>query len=116
MLKYALDTPQDGGLGLIRVQWKLDFLQEESARVARRMGLRYEGTEMWFRLIKDGVARGKVAIGRPLPPGSEEGDMWQDQTTYSMCWDDWRGGGREKTLATLRSVAEEMRTTYGSLV
>lgn len=56
MLQYALDPPSDGGLGLIRVQWRLDSLHEGSARVAERMGLRYEGTEMWFRLIKKGVA------------------------------------------------------------
>ncbi|KAK2607291.1 hypothetical protein N8I77_005976 [Diaporthe amygdali] len=101
MLQHALDAPSAGGLGLIRVQWRLDSLHEGSARVAKRMGLRYEGTEMWFRLIKDGVARGKVGNAKPLPPGSEEGDVWQDKTTYAMCWDDWVGGGREKTLAAM---------------
>lgn len=101
MLQRALDTPPDGGLGLIRVQWRLDSLHEASARVAERMGLRYEGTETWFRLIKDGVARGKVGNGKSLPPGSEGGDVWQDKTTYSMCWDDWIAGGREKTLAAM---------------
>lgn len=102
MLQYALSRPSDGGLGLIRVQWRLDSRHEGSARVAERMGLRYEGTEMWFRLIKDGVARGKVGNGKsPLPPGSEDGDVWQDKTTYAMCWDDWLGGGREKTVAAM---------------
>lgn len=101
LLQYALDPPSDGGLGLVRVQWRLDSRHEGSARVAERMGLRYEGTEMWFRLIKDGVARGKVGNGKTPPPGSEEGDVWQDKTTYAMCWDDWLGGGREKTLAAM---------------
>lgn len=101
MLQYALDPPSDGGLGLIRVQWRLDSRHEGSARVAERMGLRYEGTEMWFRLIKGGVARGKVGNGKSPPPGSEEGDIWQDKTTYAMCWDDWLGGGREKTVAAM---------------
>lgn len=101
MLQYALDPPSDGGLGLLRVQWRLDSRHDGSARVAERMGLRYEGTETWFRLIKDGVARGKVGNGKSPPPGSEKGDVWQDKTTYAMCWDDWIGGGREKTLAAM---------------
>lgn len=101
LLQYALDPPSDGGLGLVRVQWRLDSRHEGSARVAERMGLRYEGTETWFRLIKDGVTRGKVGNGKSSPPGSEEGDVWQDKTTYSMCWDDWLEGGREKTVAAM---------------
>lgn len=101
MLQHALGPQFDGGLGLIRVQWRLDSLHPGSDRVAKRMGFRYEGTEMWFRLIKNGVARGKVGNGKPTPPGSEEGDIWQDKTTYSMCWDDWNLGGREITLAAM---------------
>ncbi|KAL1849911.1 hypothetical protein Daus18300_013106 [Diaporthe australafricana] len=101
MLQHALGPQPDGGLGLVRVQWRLDSLHEGSARVAKRMGFRYEGTEIWFRLIKDGVARGKVGNGKPPPPGSEEGDVWHDKTTSSMCWDDWAQGGREITLTAM---------------
>jgi hypothetical protein len=70
------------------------------------MGFKYEGTERWFRLIKNGVARGKVGNGRSPPPSSEEGDVWQDRTTNSMCWDDWVGGSRLSTLAAMMVDAD----------
>lgn len=88
MLQYVLDSSSDGGLGLLRVQWRLESLHKGSARVAERMGRRYEGTDMWFCLIKDGIARAKVSNGKSPPLGSDEGNMWQDKTTYSVCWDD----------------------------
>ncbi|KAH8778788.1 acetyltransferase [Diaporthe sp. PMI_573] len=76
MLQYALTPHSDGGLGLIQVKWRLCSLHKGYARVAERMGFKYEGTERWFRLIKNGVARGKVGNGRSPPPSSEEGDVW----------------------------------------
>lgn len=103
MLQNALNSRFDAGLGLVRVQWRLDSFHDRSARLAERMGFKYEGKQRWFRLIKNGVARGKVGNEKHPPPFSEEGDVWQDRITYSMCWDDWHEGGHMQTITAMMS-------------
>ncbi|KAG9093971.1 hypothetical protein FRC06_011292 [Ceratobasidium sp. 370] len=43
LLRYALDLPADGGLGLRRVQWQTHADNAPSIRAARRMGMKLEG-------------------------------------------------------------------------
>ncbi|KAK4031202.1 putative N-acetyltransferase [Parachaetomium inaequale] len=95
MLRCALGGAQDGGLGLRRVVWQASTMNAASIRVAERLGFRREGVLRWHYVFRNGLARHKVGNGRPLPPGSEEGDLGRDTVVLSLCWDDWEGGVRE---------------------
>ena len=96
LLHYALDAPEQGGLGMRRVQWQANSVNGLSRKVAERMGFESEGVMRWHKIFKDGVARGKVGNGRGTPEGAEEGDLGRDTAIYRLCWDDWEDTGREK--------------------
>ncbi|KAK3386196.1 acetyltransferase [Podospora didyma] len=97
MLQRALGSPQEGGMGLRRVQWLANSMNAPSIRVAERFGFRHEAVLRWHYVFVDGLKKGKVGNGRPLPPGSPEGSLGRDSVVLSLCWDDWQeGGAREK--------------------
>lgn len=85
MLQYALNSPFDGGLGLVRVQWRLDSLYECSSKLAETMGFKYEGKQRWFRLIKNGLDRGKVGNGKPPPPPAARRATCGRTGTHFLC-------------------------------
>lgn len=97
MLKYALDLPKDGGLGLRRVGWTANPNNQASVRAAERMGLKIEGVARWTWILpvgKDG--------GKPPVDGKRGEGQGRDSTVLSLCWDDWEGGARdlvEKVMA-----------------
>jgi RimJ/RimL family protein N-acetyltransferase len=101
MMQYALDAPEEGGLGLKRVQWRAHAANAGSIKVAERMGFKLEGITRWDVFLPKGRLHGKVGNGKPLPPGSHPDDLWRDSVTLSHCWDDWRDGGREKVGAAM---------------
>ncbi|KAG9110662.1 hypothetical protein FRC07_008173 [Ceratobasidium sp. 392] len=91
LLRYALDSPADGGLGLRRAQWQAHADNAASIRAAERMGMKLEGIMRWQRpwsADKEGVhlARDGDALG---PEGGRHSAM------LAMCWDDWEDSGRE---------------------
>jgi len=105
LLQYALDLPVDGGLGLRRVRWQCNSANIASARVAERIGFRYEALLKWDRIMHGGWKTGKAGNNRTMPrgcgePGKVEPDkveeMGRDTIMLSICWDDWEDGGREK--------------------
>ncbi|PLB50640.1 acyl-CoA N-acyltransferase [Aspergillus steynii IBT 23096] len=90
LLRYALESPAQGGLGLRRVQWIAHSENEASVRAAKRMGLRVEGVLRWHRVIVGAEERGKVG-GREVG-GDGYGrveDRGRDSVVLSVCWDDW---------------------------
>lgn len=95
LLHYALDSPEQGGLGLRRMQWLADPPNKASLAAAQRMGFQLEGILRWNRVVPDAEARGKVHNGREGPPYGEETDGGRDTAYLSLCWDDWIGGKRE---------------------
>jgi len=95
MLQYAFAAEADGGMGLRRVQWKANSVNAASIRVAQRLGFRHEGLLRWHMVFRDGVQKGKVGNGRPLPKGSLDGDVGRDTVVLGLCWDEWEGGVRE---------------------
>ncbi|KAF3355339.1 hypothetical protein VdG1_04172 [Verticillium dahliae VDG1] len=101
LVRYALDRPEDGGLGLARVQWRAHARNAGSIKLAHRLGFKDEGITRWHMLFKDGVARGKTGNGRGLPPGGNPQDLWRDTATLSICWDDWVEGGRDLVQAAM---------------
>ncbi|KAI4107637.1 MAG: hypothetical protein LQ339_002543 [Xanthoria mediterranea] len=104
LLQYALDSPDQGGLGLRRVQWKANSVNAASRKVAERMGFGFEGVTKWERVFRDGVKKGKVGNGRGVPPGTEEGDLGRDTATFGLSWEEWRDGVRER----VRGVMERL--------
>lgn len=106
LLQYALEPGVAGGLGLRRVQWQCNSLNEASKRTAARMGFRLEGILRWDRVFAQGRSTGKVGNGRDLPPGANADDFGRDTAMYSLCWDDWEQGARDAVQAVMdRSVA-----------
>lgn len=101
LMHYALDLPSPlsgpGGLGLRRVVWQANAVNEASIRAAERMGFRMEGIKRWDRVFHDGLSKGKVGNGRDGRVGEgREGDLGRDTAVLAICWDDWEGGGRER--------------------
>ncbi|KAI5850550.1 hypothetical protein DFP73DRAFT_582873 [Morchella snyderi] len=105
LLQYALDPPARGGLGLRRVQWQASTVNTASMRVAERMGFRKEGVRRWDRVFYGGGSNGKQGNGRSVPEGHGE-DLGRDMVVYSVCWDDWEEGVREKVLGVMERRAE----------
>lgn len=96
LLQYALDSPEQGGLGLRRMQWLADPPNTASLTAAKRMGFQEEGILRWNRVVDDADARGKVHNGRDGPRYGKKEDRGRDTVYLSICWDDWEEGGREK--------------------
>ncbi|KAG8704485.1 hypothetical protein FRC09_003502 [Ceratobasidium sp. 395] len=90
LMKYALDMPKDGGLGVRRVQWQAHASNQASVRAGMRLGFKMEGVIKWQR---------------PLPAGKESSAPYREDDSLGLpgrhsamlavCWDDWENGGRE---------------------
>jgi len=96
LLHYALDTPSAGGLGLRRVFWQANALNEKSVRAAQRMGFHFEAIIRWDRVLplgKDIDIAGNKKGERSEDP--RPGCIARDTAMLSLCWDDWEGGGRQ---------------------
>jgi RimJ/RimL family protein N-acetyltransferase len=108
LLRYCLELPEGHhpepepergrgrpvvGLGLRRVQWISHTANVASHVIARRMGFREEAVMRWTYVIPEGVEGNEGMWPR-------EGDpKWpspgRHSLIFSMCADDWEGGGRE---------------------
>ncbi|KAK5651352.1 hypothetical protein OQA88_12585 [Cercophora sp. LCS_1] len=95
LLHHCLDSPENGGLGLRRVQWQANASNEASVNAAKRLGFRLEGVMRWQQVLPVGK-KGDQAQG--LPSVSWDGKEWgagRHTAVLSLCWDDWCHGGRE---------------------
>ncbi|KAJ7100827.1 acyl-CoA N-acyltransferase [Mycena belliarum] len=104
LLRWTLDTPAAGGLGLRRVAWKANARNTKSVRAAERMGFRKEGVLRWESVLpawKTEVANGGgVREGDPVPGG-----LGRDTVLLSVCWDDWEGGVGESVKAIMERTS-----------
>ena len=118
LLHYALDLPQAVkaadcprsehntlpvlALGLRRVSWAANSHNEASIRLAERLGFRKEGILRWDRVMpKDRKVMG-IGNGSAVRNGDARLDcVGRDTVLYSLCWDDWENGGREKVDAIM---------------
>ncbi|KAJ7494730.1 acyl-CoA N-acyltransferase [Mycena galericulata] len=98
LLKYALDLPKDGGLGLRRVQWMAHPLNTASVRAAERMGMKLEGTLRWTWVLPSGKE------GKQAGEGRGEG-LGRDSVLLATYWDDWENGGREEVEKILERTS-----------
>ncbi|ETN42678.1 uncharacterized protein HMPREF1541_01835 [Cyphellophora europaea CBS 101466] len=97
LLHYMLDPPSQGGLGIRRMQWFANAANERSQLAAKRLGFRLEGILRWHRVLpghKEGVAGGEKDVDGN-GPGDGRGSA-RHSALLSLCWDDWREGGRER--------------------
>ncbi|KAK7462309.1 hypothetical protein VKT23_007910 [Stygiomarasmius scandens] len=100
LMHYALDLPEDGGLGLRRVQWQANKLNAPSLGLAQRLGFKMEGILRWARVLPPLMAVG--TNGSPERKGDPRpGHKARDTAILAICWDDWEDGGREKVDAEM---------------
>lgn len=87
LLQYALNRPEEGGLGLRRVQWQANEANLPSVGAAKRLGFHFEGILRWHRVLPPG----KVG-----PATREDGrGAGRHTAILSICFDDWEGGVKE---------------------
>lgn len=91
LLRYALDLPSSGGLGLRRVQWQAHSENQASIRAAQRLGFRVEAICRWERVLRDDK---KGKYGRC-------GQIGRDSVMLGICWDDWEDSARVAVKAIL---------------
>ncbi|KAF5342380.1 hypothetical protein D9611_001852 [Ephemerocybe angulata] len=99
MLKYALNLPEEAGLGLRKVAWTANPNNAASVRAAERMGFKIEGVARWTWVLPNGKDGGK-----PPVDGKRGEGQGRDSTLLSLCWDDWEGGAREKVEQLIARV------------
>lgn len=97
LLSYALSLPEEGGLGLRRVAWTANALNEPSINAALRMGFQKEGVLRWHKTFPTS----KVSTHPPLGKGPKPEYGGRDTAVLSFCIDDWENGGKEKVQKML---------------
>jgi RimJ/RimL family protein N-acetyltransferase len=94
LLRWTLEVPAEGGLGLRRVAWRANVHNARSVRAAERLGFRREGVFRWDTVLPaekiEGGNRGGIRAGDPKPRS-----LGRDTVFLSLCWDDWEAGARE---------------------
>lgn len=88
LLAYCLDPPEQGGLGLRRVQWQANTENLPSINAAKRLGFKMEGVLRWWRVLppqKKGLVPAEKDRGDGRGPG-------RDEAMLSICFDDWENG------------------------
>lgn len=96
LMQHAFASPEDGGLGLRRLQWICNSANLGSVKVAERLGFEKVGIIPWHWRFINGKSEGKIGNGKPPPPGSDPEDVWRDTCIYSVSWDLWEEKSREK--------------------
>jgi RimJ/RimL family protein N-acetyltransferase len=92
LLRYTLDLPSEGGLGLRRIVWKASPHNLPSIKAAERLGFKRECVARWSFVLPEWKQ-----IGNGLDRRREDPKMnclGRDSVILSMCWDDWEDGGR----------------------
>lgn len=93
LLRYCLEVPAEGGLGLRRVQWKANPLNKASIKAAERMGFKPEAVLRWSFALQD---EAKVGHGRPLREGDPlPNKPGRDSALLAFTCEEWEAGGRE---------------------
>lgn len=107
LLHACLDSVQDGGLGLRRVQWQANASNTASVSAAERMGFTLEGVIRWQQVLSvDKKGSEGAGIDREgLPRAGWKGQEWgagRHTAMLSICWDDWVQGVENHVDALVR--------------
>ncbi|KAJ5725122.1 acyl-CoA N-acyltransferase [Penicillium malachiteum] len=85
LLKYTLDPPPAGGLGLRRVEWKCHSENAGSRRAALRMGFEFEGIARWHRAFTLGDSAEELE-----KRNGTKGELRGRHTAiFAITWDEW---------------------------
>lgn len=96
LLQYCLELPENGGLGLRRVQWQANVQNEASVKAALRMGFQREGVKRWERIIPASVGKPNTVEKLPREGDPRREGLGRHTAVLGLCWDDWEDGTREK--------------------
>ncbi|KAG6833350.1 hypothetical protein H0H87_008526 [Tephrocybe sp. NHM501043] len=102
LLKYALDLPENGGLGLRRVVWQCSPFNGPSLKAAERMGFKTEALSRWTYVMPEGKLIGN---GRDRRAGDPKPHLLgRDTQTLAVCWDDWETGTSQQVESLMARV------------
>ena len=96
LLGFCLEVPENGGLGLRRVQWQTNPQNTTSVRTALRLGFLHEGVKRWDRIIPASGVKPNTAEKLPREGDPRMTDFGRHTAILGLCWDDWEDGAREK--------------------
>ncbi|KAF8309222.1 acyl-CoA N-acyltransferase [Clavulina sp. PMI_390] len=92
LLQYTLNRPEEGGLGLRRIQWQANSANQPSVDAAKKLGFQWEGVIRWDSVLHQSKLAGPGNHVRQPEDGRGTG---RHTAMLAMCWDDWEGGQRE---------------------
>lgn len=102
LLQYCLELPENGGLGLRRMQWQTDAQNALSIKVALRMGFLHEGVKRWDRVVPASEGKPNTVEKLPREGDSRGTDFGRHTALLGLCWDDWEGGTRERVQELMK--------------
>jgi len=102
LLQFCLELPEDGGLGLRRVQWQANVENTVSVKAGLRMGFRQEGVKRWERIVMASVGKPNTVERLPREGDPRRADFGRHTAVLGLCWDDWEDGTREKVLGLMK--------------
>ena len=102
LLEFCLELPENGGLGLRRVQWQANVQNEASVNAALRLGFILEGVKRWDRVIPASEIKPNTVEKLPREGDPRKTDFGRHTALLGLCWDDWEGGIREKVRELMK--------------
>ncbi|KAI5833994.1 acyl-CoA N-acyltransferase [Schizophyllum commune Tattone D] len=93
LMHLALDTPEQGGLGLRRLEWRANSLNVKSIQLAMHLGFRLDAILRWHFVFPEH----KAGNGRSIREGDPRpGTKGRDTAVLSLTWDDWENALLQK--------------------
>lgn len=87
-LLWLLDPPSAGGLGLRRVEWQANSVNQVSRNFALRMGFELEGVLRWWGTMESEKASLPVDALEKRN-GTKNEAPGKHNAIYSIVWDEW---------------------------
>lgn len=102
LLQYCLELPENGGLGLRRVQWQANAQNAASIKAALRLGFLHEGVKRWERIVLASETKQNTVEKLPREGDPRRADPGRHTAVLGLCWDDWEDGTREKVRELMK--------------
>lgn len=105
LLRWCLELPSAGGLGLRRAQWSGNPENAATVKVAKKMGMVEEGIMRWNFVVPEGNLGEKSRDGDPLP------GLGRDSMMLAVCWDDWEERVRDHVDEIMKAAEARLEKT-----
>jgi len=102
LLQFCLELPENGGLGLRRVQWQANVQNTTSVKACLRMGFKQEGVKRWERIVPAAEGKPNTTERFPREGDPRRRDPGRHTVVLGLCWDDWEDGAREKVRELMK--------------